>query len=676
MTSRISIALSAIILCLCLTALTSNAQDKAKISFAKITPADFILPNTPIIDSNANAVILSDRGEVHYIGNKNGWFSYVYTNLTRIKILNRKGIDLATVKVTLLGQDEQAEQLKMVYGATYNLENGQIVRVQLDSKGVFRDKLDKERTQVKFSLPAVKEGSIVEYGYTIAADYWWHLPSWDFQWVDYPCLYSEYQVEIPQTLSFVQMKQGVHGYAVDQGSTGNSSYRVMQGDKADAVGEGAEFFSVGTVKHDWVMKDVPAFGDEEYLTTAKNYIDKIDFQLEGTYDGDRFDKYNNSWAQATDKLLKRDDFGAALDQNDLNVDELAGKIAAGGGGMLAQAKAIYNYVSHHFTCTDHYDMYIRTSLEDVIKNNSGTVGDINLLLIALLRKKGYQADPVVLSTREFGFNLANYPLLQKLNYVIVRLSLDGKAYYLDAAQPQLGFGRLDDNCYNGHARIISNRDSGSVYFDADSLKETRFTMVMVNATDKGLEGTWQSTLGLDQSYKVRREIREHGQQQYFKDIQTRYGDDMQISNGGIDSLDNLEEPAKVHYDFTLKQQPDASVLYLTPVIGDGWRKNPFEAAERKYPVELPYAMDETYIFSLEIPDGYAVDERPKSARVTLNGDKGQFEYLISQQDNLLQMRCRLRLNKAWFSAADYSSLRDFFGDVVKKEAEPIVLKKK
>jgi len=199
---------------------------------------------------------------------------------------------------------------------------------------------------------------------------------------------------------------------------------------------------------------------------------------------------------------------------------------------------------------------------------------------------------------------------------------------------------------------------------------------MVNATDKGLEGTWQSTLGPEQSYEARTKVREHGQQQYFKDIQTQYGDDMQISNGGIDSLDNLEDPVKVHYDFVLRQPQDASVLYLTPLIGDGWRKNPFRAAERKYPVELPYAMDETYIFSLEIPDGYAVDERPKSARVTLNGDKGQFEYLISQQDNLLQMRCRLRLNKAWFSAADYSSLRDFFGDVVKKEAEPIVLKKK
>jgi hypothetical protein len=34
------------------------------------------------------------------------------------------------------------------------------------------------------------------------------------------------------------------------------------------------------------------------------------------------------------------------------------------------------------------------------------------------------------------------------------------------------------------------------------------------------------------------------------------------------------------------------------------------------------------------------------------------------------------MNKAWFAPEEYSSLRDFFGFVVKKENEQIVLKKK
>ncbi len=75
------------------------------------------------------------------------------------------------------------------------------------------------------------------------------------------------------------------------------------------------------------------------------------------------------------------------------------------------------------------------------------------------------------------------------------LRIDGKVIYLDAAHPKLGFGQLDGDCYNGPARIISLKDSGSVYFEADSLKERKATAVFINATEKGLEGSWESTLG-------------------------------------------------------------------------------------------------------------------------------------------------------------------------------------
>ena len=678
MISLKSIAPIATILCLCLNALSSFAQDRGKNSFGKITAADFALPVTPIIDSNAGAVILTDKGEVHYVGSKNGWFSYVYTRQTRIKILNKRAIDLATVKVNLYAHEEVAEKLSNVSAATYNLENGQIAESKMDSKDMFKDKLSRERVQLKFSLPGVKEGSIIEYSYRITSDYWWLLPSWEFQSEKYPCLASEFQVEIPQTLSFVFVRQGVHPFAVDNGSEGHASYDVTQkADQSSALAAPDHNLIVNavTVKHDWVMKNVPAFGEEGYLTTPGNYIDKIDFQLSGTYNGEEASQHSNTWAKATDELLDNEEFGRPLQEDNQQIDVLADKIATDGGDKLAEAKTIYYYVSHHFTCTENHH-YLTGTLQDVIRKSSGTVGDINLLLIALLHRKGYLADPVILSTRDHGFNLATYPVLQKMNYVIVRLNLNGNIYYLDAARPELGFGHLSGACYNGAARIISKRDSGSVYFEADSLKEREVTMVLVSMTDKGVEGTWQSTPGAERSYEVRRSVSEHGQQQYFKDIQTRFGEDMEITNGGIDSLDRLEEPIKLHYDFVLKQAQDASVVYLNPLIGAGWRKNPFGAAERKYPVELPYAMDEVYVFSMEVPQGWVVDELPKSARIVLSGDQGQFEYLVAQQQGQVQMRCRLRLNKAWFPAADYSSLRDFFALVVKKEAETIVLKKK
>lgn len=679
MTALRAIACLPMIVFLCLLQRHCSAQDKSKDAFGKVSPADFTLPANSIIDSNANAVILSDVGSVHFIGNNHSWFSYVYQRQTRIKILNKKAIgDMATVVIPLYREGENAEIVDKIAASTYNLENGQVVTTKLEKADLFENRLDKNRFEEKFTLPGVKEGSIIEYTYTITSDYDFDLPSWEFQREEYPCLWSEYQVDIPQALFYIMVRQGYHPYVIDKGSEGHGSYRLTSKTEAgNLTGQGNDLMvSANTVRHHWAMKDIPAFHEELYLSTPANYLDKIDFQLAKTYDGQDYHDVKSSWKQATQELLEQEDFGKLLNDDDDQIAQTVARITSGSSDALQGARAIYYYVSSHFTCNNYYNKYLKTTLRDVMKKNGGTVGDINLLLIAMLRKANLQADPVVLSTRGYGFNLASYPILQRLNYVIVRLKVDGVVYYLDAAHPQLGFGQLAGDCYNGHARIISNKDSGSVYFETDSLKESKTTLVLINNTDKGMEGTLQSTLGKEESYQLRRRLSGKDQKDYFKDIQTSWGEDMEISNGGIDSLSRLEDPVKVYYDFRLTQAAGVSTLYINPMIGEGMRENPFKAAERKYPVEMPYVMDDMYILNMQIPDGYEVDELPKSARVALNGDQGMFEYLIASQGSTIQLRCHLKLSKANFSPDDYGNLRDFFGYVVKKESETIVLKKK
>jgi hypothetical protein len=656
------------------------AQDKSKLQFVKPAPGDFKTPAGPIIDTSAGAVILSDYGAVHFVGNKSGWFSYVYQQHTRIQILNKKAFDAAKVSVLLYinsNEAEKSEKAENFMGSTYNLENGVVTEAKLDKKDIFDDKKDKHVIEKKFTLPAVREGSIFEYTYTITSPYDYRLPSWRFQSTEYPTLYSEYEVEIPQALFYVVVRQGVHTYEVDKGSEGHASYLIFQKNKEDlSNSEQSYTANATTTKHRWVMKNVPPLRFENYLTTPRNYIDKIQFQLEKWYDGSEYHDQTNTWSKANEELLKREDFGLPLTEDKYWLNALLSKITADSSSQLGKAKAIFNYVQAHYTCTDYDEIYIKGDLQDLVKKNSGTVGDINLLLTAMLRQQGFEADPVLLSTREFGFNLAKYPIMDRLNYVIARLFLGGKVYYLDAAHTELGFGQLAGNCYNGHARIISEKDSGSVWFENDSLREKKTTMVIMVNGAKGLEGTYQSVLGPVESYDVRRRVSEIGSKEYFKRIQTSYGEDFELGNTNLDSLEKKEEPITVRYSLALKQGSGNSMLYLNPFFGDVQRENPFKAAERKYPVEMPYTTDDTYMLNLEIPEGYDVEEMPKSARVALNGDDGSFEYLIARQDNFIQLRCRIKLNKANFSADDYANLRDFYAFVVKKQSEQIVLKKK
>jgi hypothetical protein len=90
---------------------------------------------------------------------------------------------------------------------------------------------------------------------------------------------------------------------------------------------------------------------------------------------------------------------------------------------------------------------------------------------------------------------------------------------------------------------------------------------------------------------------------------------------------------------------------------------------------MPYAINEMITVRMDIPKGYKVEEVPKSTRVKLNEDEGMFEYLVSKDESIIQLRTVIKLNKATFLPEDYQTLRDFFGFIVKKHSEQIVLKK-
>jgi hypothetical protein len=112
------------------------------------------------------------------------------------------------------------------------------------------------------------------------------------------------------------------------------------------------------------------------------------------------------------------------------------------------------------------------------------------------------------------------------------------------------------------------------------------------------------------------------------------------------------------------------------MFGEGWKKNPFKSEERYYPVEMPYTIDETYLLTMEVPKGYAVDELPKQMIVKLD-EKGSayFEYRISQSGSTISLRSRVKFDRTMFTNEEYPNLREFFNMIVNKQSEQIVFKK-
>lgn len=647
-------------------------KDAAKIKFGDVKAEDFA-PTVYSIDSNANAIILADIGEAKYEGGSHSFFNIAYSRITRIRLINKNGFDRATIEIPLYFADNSEETINNFEANTYNLEDGKVVATKVDKASLFKDKYDKHHTLRKFTFPNIKEGSIIEYKYTVNSPFFAYLNAWQFQGY-IPCLWSEYKVTIPNDiLDFVLTRKGYLPYAIDTTFEGKETYNILfPGDATEAAQVGVA--TSNTITAQWAMKDVPALKRESYITAMSNYQSSINFQLRRIKQPTHITDYMGNWDQLVDNLTKAENFGVPIsDRNGWLNDELKA-ITAGATTDLEKAHKIYNYIRDNFSCSSDDGYRTTKALKKVYQDKNGTVGDINLLLVAALKNIGLDATPAILSTRGNGKASEVYPLIEQYNYVICDVKINDVDYTLDATNKWAGFGKLDEELYNGSARLIAPLPA-LMPLVPDSLKESKITTVfMMNEEGgKGLSASFSSKLGEHEGMDFRRRIKKQSAEEYFKGQKKAFGFETTISETEIDSLDLPDEPVTVKYNFTLK--PDEDIIYFSPLLTEAYKENPFKAAERLYPVEMPYCTDETYLLNMEVPKGYKVEEMPKSTRVKLNEDDGMFEYIAAASGDRIQLRCRVSIKKATFLPEDYQTLRDFFGYIVKKQAEQIVLKK-
>ena len=652
--------------------LITLSQDYSKTKFGDITAKDFSNSIYPI-DSNATAVVLVDRGHCSLEGNNKGWFSVVNKRFRRVHILNKNGYDIANVTIRLYSDGNDEEKLDKLKATTYNLENGKVVETKLDTKsGVFEDKADKRNKFKKFTFPNIKEGSIIEFEYTTISDFINSLDPWEFQG-SYPQLWSEFNFSVPAFFNYTFFTQGYLDYTVKTQSESTGSFNVSV---SNGTGPSDRYhFNALNTDYRWAVKDVPALKEENFTSAIKNHIQKIDFQLVEQRDPLAYKRYIESWPQIIGRMMDSEYFGQSLSRDNGWLKEFVNPLLSKEDDAGSKARKIFNWVRDHFTCTSHQALMANQALKTLAKGKNGTVAEINLLLAAMLRYAGLEADPVILSTRSHGVTYSAYPLMNQYNYVIVSTELNGRKLLLDASEPGIGFGYLPLRCYNGSARVINNT-AMVLELLPDSLQEVKYTSVFLVNDEKGnLVGSVQQTPGYYESLALRDRIRDKGMEELLKDIRKEFGMEIEIEKFGVDSLKQVDNPIGIHYEFAVKAEKE-DILYINPLFGEAQKDNPFKSAERRYPVEMPFAFDETYNLQLEVPAGYKVDELPKSMVVKLNEEgHGIFEYRVSQSGNMISFRSRVKLSRADFAQDEYEMLREFFSLVVKKHGEQIVLKK-
>lgn len=659
----------------CFTFLQGNAQNELNIRFGKISVDDFQVA-APKFDSGANAVYLSDVGKTSFEGNGHGFFSITYTRSIRIKILNKNGYDGGEFEIPLYNDKHGTfEKISNLKGSTFNLKNGAIQEAKLDDKSVFTERRSKIYDQVKFSMPALEPGSIIDLVYTIKSSNFSDPPTWTFQ-KNFPCLWSEYDVTIPPLFHYLVKTAGDGQFDIKTNTPVQQTF-LIRNDAGTSRADDVMTVPCTSSQIRWVKKNVPSVKLQPFLSTINNYVPRIFFELNYFQQSPEYNRQMEmgNWITKSGKLLASEDFGQDLDQKNTWMNEPLKEILQNTNNREDEIKSIYQFVRNNFHCTDYDEKYIQTSLKDVFTKKTGNVAEINLLLIAMLRHINVTADPVILSTRDNGLANINLPLLYEYNYVICAAQNENKTILLDASQPANAYGKLPSYCYNWDARAINEKFPYTLQLSPDSITENKLTVVIFSNDEKGnYTGRLKTTYGTNESFEIRNKVKEKSEKEYLKATQSS-NDNFAISNKGFDSLEKPDQSLILHCDIEAKDLETKDIVYFTPVLAPSIKTNPFTDAERLYPIEMTSKIDYTYILNMEIPKGFKIDELPKSERVNFNENEGLFEYLIQPGENNIQMRVHLKFNYATFPRDEYNTLREFYAYVVKKESQQIVFKK-
>lgn len=665
------------------------SAQKSPIKFGKVSKEDLEM-TTYEADPEAHAVILCDYGRTRFEYDTQGdrGFYLVFDRVVRVKILDEAGLDWADWSISLYQSGGTAEKVKGLKGYTFNLEGGTIQKEKLSSKEVFREEVSDYRRRVKFAMPNVQVGSVIDIKYSIESDFTFNLQEWQFQY-SIPTVWSEYRAEIPEFYYYNKTLKGYESARLtvreEKDLTGkitfmgfNRSNRLNTSSRATS-----NTVDFKTTAYRWAVENMPAFKTEDYMTSINNYLTVIDFELSySRFPGGNINYYTEDWPSIIKLLRDNDRFGRQLKKLNFLKEEVE-QFKSQYPDPKERLVAIHDFVRTNMKWNDENAVLTSNSLKKVFEKGIGNSADINLLLTLLLKKADLDAAPVTLSTRQHGILNPSHPSINQFNYVVAGVRFGEDYILLDATSNYRSAKLLPFRCLNGKGRWINLNESDGegvwvpIHPGGGYKKVVAFD-VKINEEEETFKGTMTRIQKDYAALSMRRQLAGKTDEATFvKDLEKAH-EGLKIEKHEIKEANKIYKDVREDYDVEISERMNVSgdFIYFTPLLFFAETETPFKLATRNYPIDYGYPHSEMYSMKFTIPEGYEVDEMPEKAVIALPEKGGKFTFHVSRTTNQIVINSKFSIKQTLFLSQDYEALKQFYNMMIEKHAEQVVLKKK
>jgi transglutaminase-like putative cysteine protease len=630
-------------------------------------------------DSSAVAAILYTKGKARIEYDLNEGFVTLTDVETRIKIYKKEGYDWANQAVWYYKMSSLTEKVSFADAYTYNLVNGKIEKTKLKTEGTFDETVNKFRAQKKITMPNVKEGSVIEYRYTIKSPSDRLIREWDFQ-ENIPVNYSEFITYIPEYYVFNSRQKG---YVFPKMSvekkprsiTFTNKERIGSGGfvvKTEYSTEKLEYVETQTA---YIAKDFPAMKEEAFVNNMDNYVSSVQHELSMTkYPNSTMKMYSTDWNSVAKTIYEYDSFGPELNKTGYYEDDLK-ILLAGKNTPEEKIWAILNHVKSSVKWNGYTGYDCDNGVKKAYKEKTGNIGDINLMLTSMLRYAGLTANPVLVSTRENG--IALFPNRNAFDYVIAAVETPNGNLLLDASDKFSTPNILPFRTLNWSGRLI-RKDGSSEEVDLMPKKPSNDVVFMsYNIDPEGkVTGKTRRQCTDYNALLTRDKLDNIKEEEYLEKLENK-NHKIEISEYSRTNEKEILLPTIETYSFIGNDLCEliGGKIYVSPMLFFTNDKNPFKQEIREYPVDFGFPFAEKYNITIKIPDGFAVETLPAPAVITMQDNVGSFKFNIASSGDTLQLTIAHQINEAIVTTEQYEMLKEYYKTMIAKETEKIVLKK-
>lgn len=521
--------------------------------------------------------------------------------------------------------DESVEDLK---ATAFNLVNGKTVKTNLNKKDVKTTQIDTDRWQVSFTIPNVKEGTVIEYEYSIHSQLFYMLHDWYAQ-CEIPVVYACLDMDIPNYLIFNIEEHGIQRLSC-KCVPGVLRYKLESDPLAAPT-------TVKTNHYTCIGRNLKAMCKDDYVWNINDHCAGITAELKSySLRGTMPLQYAVTWEQIDQMLLDDNAFGKQLDNHSPLRQELEAAKTANITDERQRMAAVCQLVLGKVKWDGTYTLWPTDKSSSTLKQETASNADINMLLIQSLRDAGLQAFPVVLRTRDEGLLPYNFPSISKLNtYVVAVKFSNGSMAYVDASSPQGSPEALKPQLLVERARLVAPGKKSQWANLEKSFSDKTSTVIDATLSDKGLLQGTQTTL-------------HSGAGQEVKEV-------VPVSLRGEAQGDSIS----------------FSPYRLLPI-----KENPFVSEERLMPVEFQNRSSDQVIITVKLPEGYALDKTPEPIVVT-TPDKGINGRLTTfTGEGKVEIHYQFNVNKTIHPSKNYAAIRDMFTLFAQHRQDMLVAKRK